>query len=439
MSAMGQTPPRWTVATAGTLLQLCLGSVYAWSFFQSILIRDYHWSNTATAWAFSLEILALGVSAAWAGFNLARIGPQRLALTGAVLFCLSFALGGLALRAQNVPLFYLGFSVLGGIGIGFGYVTPVATVAKWFPDRKGLVTGMVVMGFGLGAFLMSKLLAPLLIASANGNLVTAFESIAVVFAVIAIPSALVLRDPPPGYAPGQVQPLTAAVAAVPPPPAPDPIGGYLRSREFRFMWIAFFFNIGAGISVISFQSSLLEEIWANYDATIDPVTLAGYGATLIAVSSLFNGFGRLLWVLVADRIGRAECFRLLLASQMVVFGLLLTVHNPWIFGALVCYVLLCFGGGFGVMPAFVLEVFGAQRMPLMYGSMLTAWAAAGIAGPLLMASWRDHFPDRAVIDGFLTGVVFLGSGFICSFLLSNDRCRPGPTPLDDLGGGVDSI
>jgi OFA family oxalate/formate antiporter-like MFS transporter len=428
-----RTVPRWIIAAAGTILQLCLGTVYAWSFFQSILIRVYHWSNTASAWAFSLEILALGISAAWAGFNLPRFGARRLALTGAVLFSLSFLLAGLALRAHSVPLFYLGFSLVGGIGIGFGYVTPVATVAKWFPDRKGLVTGVVVMGFGFGAFVMSKLLAPLLLAVFKGDLVMVFEALAVVSAVVAIPSALVLHEPPPGYAPGASSVAINAVAVAAQSPIAEPIGVYLLSHEFRFMWIAFFFNIGAGISVISFQSSLLEEVWGAYDPTLEPVTLAGYGATLIAISSLFNGCGRLLWGMVADRIGRAECFRLLLASQMIVFGLLLTVHNPWLFGALVCYVLLCFGGGFGVMPSFVLEVFGSQRMSMIYGSMLTAWAAAGIVGPVIMAAWRDHFPDRAVIDGFLTGVLFLGSGFICSFLLSNDRCRPGTPPLDDLG------
>jgi OFA family oxalate/formate antiporter-like MFS transporter len=137
--------------------------------------------------------------------------------------------------------------------------------------------------------------------------------------------------------------------------------------------------------------------------------------------------------MVSDRIGRVESFRLLLATQMIVFGVLMTERNPWVFSALVCYVLLCFGGGFGTMPSFVLDVFGTRRMSVMYGAMLTAWAAAGVAGPIMVASIKDNYPDRAVIYCFLIGVVFLGSGFVCSFLVTNDRCQPGKPAVDDLG------
>lgn len=161
--------------------------------------------------------------------------------------------------------------------------------------------------------------------------------------------------------------------------------------------------------------------------------VAAYGATLIAISSLFNGVGRLFWGMISDRIGRVESFRLLLATQMLVFGMLMTERDPWIFSALVCYILLCFGGGFGTMPSFVIDVFGTRRMSVMYGFLLTAWAAAGVVGPLLVASVKDLYPDRAVIYCFLVGVLFLGAGFIFSFLAINDRCSPGKPALDDLG------
>jgi len=194
-----------------------------------------------------------------------------------------------------------------------------------------------------------------------------------------------------------------------------------------------FFNIASGISIISFQSPLLQEIWGLADPSVEPATLANYGATLIAVSSLFNGIGRLLWGMISDRVGRVESFRLLLSSQMIVFGMLMTERNPWVFSALVCYILLCFGGGFGTMPSFVLDVFGSQRMSVMYGAILTAWAAAGIAGPLIVASLKDNYPDRAVIYCFLMGVLFLGGGFLFSFLVTNERCKPGKPALQDLG------
>ena len=435
---MRKTPNRWVVALMGTLLQLCLGTVYAWSFFQSLLVKSYRWSYTDTAWAFSLVIFTLGVSAAWAGVNLPKIGPRKLAVTGAILFSLSYLLGGIALHLKSIPLFYLGYSVIGGIGIGLGYVTPVSTVAKWFPDKKGLVTGVVVMGFGVGAFMMSKLLAPLLLSGTKGDLVPVFLSLGVFFAIVLLPVTLFLDNPPPGYAPGGGQPLSTATA--PMAKSQIEIGeeevstkDYLLSGQFIMMWIVFFFNIASGISVISFQSPLLQEIWGLADPSVEPAMLANYGATLIAISSLFNGVGRLLWGLISDRIGRVESFRLLIATQMIVFGMLMTERNPWVFSALVCYVLLCFGGGFGTMPSFVLDVFGSQRMSVMYGSILTAWAAAGIAGPLIVASLKDNYPDRAVIYCFLMGVLFLGSGFIFSFLVTNDRCAPGKPSLLDLG------
>ncbi|MGE0862955.1 MAG: MFS transporter [Vicinamibacterales bacterium] len=422
---MSGTPNRWVVALMGTVLQLGLGTVYAWSYFQSLLVKSYRWSYTDTAWAFSLVILALGVAAAWAGVNLPKYGPRKLAMAGAALFSLSYLLGGAALYVGSIPLFYLGYSLVGGVGIGLGYVTPVSTVAKWFPDKKGLVTGVVVMGFGVGALLMSLVLAPLLLVRSNGDLVPVFLSLGAFFGVVLLPVSWFLQDPP------------AAAAAPGAPPVADPLEAttrqYLGSSQFMVMWVVFFTNIGAGISVISFQSPLLQEVWGLADPSLEPATLAAYGATLIAISSLFNGVGRLFWGLVSDRIGRVESFRLMLATQMIVFGVLMTERNPWVFSALVCYVLLCFGGGFGTMPSFVLDVFGARRMSVMYGAMLTAWAAAGVAGPLFVASMKDNYPDRAVIYCFLLGVMFLGSGFTVSFLATNDRCKPGKPALDDLG------
>jgi OFA family oxalate/formate antiporter-like MFS transporter len=427
MAAVGRSPNRTVVALMGTLLQLCLGTVYAWSFFQSLLVKSYRWSYTDTAWAFSLVILSLGISAAWAGVNLPKIGPRKLAVTGAMLFSLSYLLGGLALYVGSIPLFYLGYSVVGGIGIGLGYVTPVSTVAKWFPDKRGLVTGVVVMGFGVGAFVMSKVLAPLLLSSTKGDLVPVFVSLGVLFGIVLLPVSWFLQNPPTE----QSSPSAAARAAAESlePATRD----YLLSGQFLIMWVVFFFNIAAGISVISFQSSLLQEIWGLSDPGVEPAVLASYGATLIAVSSLFNGLGRLLWGTISDRIGRVETFRLMLASQMIVFGVLMTERNPWIFSALVCYILLCFGGGFGTMPSFVMDAFGSKKMSVMYGAMLTAWSAAGVAGPLLVASLKDNYPDRAVIYCFLIGVLLLGSGFVFSFLLTNERCTPGKPALDDLG------
>lgn len=416
--------PRSMIALFCTFLQICFGTVYAWSFFQTLLVRQLGWSFTETAWAFSLAIFSLGTSAAWAGALLPRVGPRRLAVAGSLMFSSGYLLAGLALQLDALALFYVGYGVIGGAGIGLGYVTPVATVAKWFPDKKGLATGIVVMGFGVGAFLLSKGLAPLLVSHLAGDLSRIFLGLGVIFAAVLLPCSLLLSNPP------------VAAGAVAEPASSDEsdsVAPYLRSSEFVLIWIVFFFNIAAGISVISFQSELLQEVWSLADPSVEPATLAEYGATLIAVSSLCNGVGRLFWGLLSDRLGRVRVFRILLASQMVVFGILMTERNPWVFSVLVCYVLLCFGGGFATMPSFVLDVFGPQKMSTIYGTILTAWAAAGICGPLYVGYLKDQYPDRAFIYCFLIGILMLGLGYVFSYLLSDDRIRLGrPTLADTL-------
>ena len=417
---MPQSPAvsRAIAVTVCTVLQLCFGTVYAWSFFQTLLVRQLGWTFTETAWAFSVAIFSIGVSAAWAGQVLPRTGPRKLALIGSTLFCGGYLIAGFALQLENVPVFCLGYGVIGGIGIGMGYVTPVATVAKWFPDRKGLATGIVVMGFGVGALLLSKGLAPVLVVRTAGDLPLVFFGLGAIFALILIPASLMMSNPPVA-----ATATPAGGASAPGREEMRPVRAYLKTGQFTLLWIVFFFNIAAGISIISFQSELLQEVWSLADPSLEPAVLAEYGATLIAVSSLFNGVGRLFWGLLSDRIGRVRVFRILLATQMVVFGVLMTETNPWVFSILVCYVLLCFGGGFATMPPFILDMFGSRRMSAIYGAILTAWAAAGIAGPLYVGYLKDTYPDRAVMYCFLIGILMLGGGYLFSYLLNDERIR----------------
>ena len=404
-----------------TVLQLCFGTVYAWSFFQAMLVQQLAWSYTETAIAFSIAIFSLGMSAAWAGASLPRFGPRKLATLGSVMFAGGYIISGFALQQDNLLLFFVGYGAIGGAGIGLGYVTPVATTVKWFPDSKGLATGTVVMGFGVGAFLLSKVLAPSLVRYTEGDLPLIFTSLGIVFAAILLPCSFVLANPPP--ASGAKPAGTSQPAVTQSTVETQPVGRYLLTPQFVMMWLVFFFNIAAGISVISFQSPLLQDVWALADPTVEPARLTEYGATLIAVSSIFNGLGRLFWGLLSDRIGRVRVFRILLASQLVVFGRLMTESNPWIFSALVCYIMLCFGGGFATMPSFILEVFGPKRMSVMYGAILTAWATAGIFGPLYVGNLKDWAPERAVMYCFLIGVVLLALGYIFSYLLNDERIR----------------
>ena len=301
---------------------------------------------------------------------------------------------------------------MGGIGLGLSYVTPVATVAKWFPDKKGLATGLVIMGFGFGALLMSKLVAPTLCHWTNDNLALVFAGCGIAFMAATLLGAAFLRNPP----------GTSAVQAT------NSVLSFremrdLVSRRFAAIWLIFFCNIVAGISIISFQSPIFQDLWHTRNSLLSSETLASYGGWLIAVTAVFNGVGRMFWGGLSDRIGRLPAFRLMLCSQMIVFAVLPLIHNPWIFGALICYVLLCYGGGFGTMPSLILDAFGARRMAAAYGLVLTAWSAGGVVGPVIIAALKDCCPGSAATYSFLVSAAFLAFGLLLSLTLRGQRAE----------------
>ena len=427
MTAIGRTTTnRWIIAIMGTVLQLALGTVYAWSYFQQPVMTVGGWTNTQAAWAFSLAIFFLGLAAAWGGINLPRYGPRKLAMAGGALFSAGYFIAAYALEAKSLPLLYAGYGVAGGIGLGLGYVTPVATAAKWFPDKKGLITGMVVMGFGFGALLMAKILAPVIMHLTGGNLVLVFAAIGTIMMLISLPAGYCLVNPPAGYRQFHAEP-SSSIPSMQTRRYPATAAQCILSRKFLMMWIVFLCNITAGIMFIGFQAPLLQDLLKK---TLDPAvlsdpqviaSLAGAGATLIAVSSVFNGLGRFFWGGLSDKIGRVLTFQLILGSQVLVFVALLFVESPLVFGALVCYVLLCYGGGFGSMPSFVLDEFGPKLMPVVYGAILTAWGCSGIIGPQVVAALKDNFGQGAAIYTFIAGAVLLFVGLVITFGLSRKQ------------------
>ena len=304
--------------------------------------------------------------------SLAAFRSAETRLLGGVLFGLGYLLAAVALHHHSLLLLYLGYGVVGGTGLGLGYVTPVATVAKWFPDRKGLATGIVIMGFGFGALLMS---------------VSSPRPCCTASAATWPPSSPGWGSFWAGQAPRRpccckirVNETNREKKANAPAAVAEP-GVSIFSSRFLLMWSVFFCNIVAGISIISFQSPLFQDLWRAKNAALSTATLAAYGASLIAASSIFNGLGRMFWGGLSDHLRPLRTFRLMLASQIAVLAFLAVAGNPWLFAAAVCYVLLCYGGGFGTMPSFVLDEFGARRMAIVYGAILTAWSAGGIVGP----------------------------------------------------------
>lgn len=320
---------KWLVALTGACIHLLLGTVYAWSFFQTPLVESTGWSNSQVAWAFSLSIFMLGVAAAWGGFKLPYFGPRVLAISGGFLYGLGYLLSALALRNHELWLLYLGFGVCGGTGLGLAYVTPVATVSRWFDRFQGVAAGLVVMGFGLGALVMSKAMAPFFLSLTAQDLARTFFCLGIVF-IIALPLlSFFLKNP--------VEQVTASLNA-----RTTSYRSHVFARPFLVLWLLFAVNIVAGMVFIAFQSPLLQDLLLAQSPDISKASLVSQGATLIAFSSVFNGVGRFLWGSISDFLGRARSFRVLLFVQILIFILLTRVESPLFFSVLVCAILLCY-------------------------------------------------------------------------------------------------
>ena len=413
---------KWLIAIMGTFTHLLLGTVYAWSFFQTPITEIVGWSNTQVAWAFSLSIFMLGVMAAWGGTKIDKYGPRKLAISGGIMYALGYIISAYALSSGILWLLYLAFGVLGGAGLGLAYVTPVATVSKWFKEKQGLATGMVVMGFGLGALVMSKILAPFFLQVSNNNLSLTFLYIGLTLIIILPITAYFLYLPPVEKTNIKSQEQVSSLSKVP------SIKNLVFSKSFIIIWLMFMINVVAGMIFISFQSPLLQDILKlrMLDSTdfSDPsiiLSLNAAGATLIAVSSVFNGLGRFFWGGVSDKLGRITTFRILLALQALIFIALIFVSNPIWFFVFVCIVLLCYGGGFGVIPSLINDVYGAKLMPILYGTALTAWGIGGIIGPQIIAIMKDNYPNNAGLYAFIIGSSILILGLVLSYFYKGKK------------------
>jgi MFS family permease len=391
---------RWLIAAAGTAAMACLGTVYSWSLFTQPLIAAFRWSNTTTTWTFALAVLFLGIGAVIGGRWQDRKGPRPVAVTGLVLWGLGNVLAGLGTPALGAPWIYVTYGVVGGLGLGLGYVTPVAAVTKWFPDRRGLGSGMVVMGFGLGAFLYNNILKAIpafaeasreagrvlaarssgaadatLSAAATGAIMRTFVISGILFAVLGGLCALALRNPPTAAS------AAPAAPAGTPSPSPDcPPSVALRTPQFWALWMMLFLNVTAGILFISNAVPIMRELTGTSTET----ALAVYGFI-----ALFNGLGRFFWGAASDRIGRNAAYLLIYGSQAVIFFVVGGIHALPVVAILFAVVLLDYGGGFGTMPSFTADYFGTKHLGVNYGWILLAWSVGGVAGPIFGSLVKD--------------------------------------------------
>src|SRR5882672_7700346 len=384
---------RWVIAAAGIVMQVALGAVYAWSVFRIPLTRTYGWSIPQVTFAFELAILMLGLAAFAGGLLLKRAGPRRMAVLGGVGYGLGVILAGQA--RGHLGLLYLTFGVLGGVGLGFCYIVPVATLIKWFPDKRGMITGLAVAGFGAGA-LVTAPVAQRLIPSVG--LPATFAILGSVYLMAVVGSALFMKNPlegyqPPGWQPAAAQSKQRALRDLSLPEA-------LRTWQWYALWSMLFLNTMAGISIISQAAPMSQEIAGTSAAT---------AAGLVGIISIANAAGRFLWASVSDFLGRARVFQVMFLAQAVVFVLLSFVHDFGMLASLLFIVLLCYGGGFGTMPAFAADFFGSRNVGSIYGLMLTAWGFAAMCGPTVIAHVRQSTGQYTEALDMIAGIMLVSA------------------------------
>jgi MFS transporter, OFA family, oxalate/formate antiporter len=364
---------RWVIAVAAVVMQIALGAVYAWSVFRTPLVSRFGWSISQVTLAFTIAILALGFAAFFGGLWMNRVGPRVVGIAGGVLYGLGVFLASFSDRGLWV--LYLTYGLIGGMGIGFGYIVPVATLVKWFPDKRGFITGIAVAGFGAGALITAPIATRLIL---SVGVLETFAILGAAYFVVVVGAAFFLKNPPEGYHPPGWQPSAAQAQER---SARDyRLGEALKTWQWYALWALLFLNVSAGISIVSQAAPMAQEI-----TRVNALTAAG----LVGIISIANGAGRFLWAWLSDFVGRRWVFLMMFLLQAVVFFLMPLVSSFAVFSILSFIVLLCYGGGFGTMPAFAADYFGPKNIGPIYGLMLTAWGFGGAFGPLLIANIRQ--------------------------------------------------
>lgn len=386
---------RYLVAIGGILLHLMIGSVYAWSVFTGPIAKQTGWALSSVTVAFSIAIFFLGMSAAFMGRLVERFGPRLTGTVAALLYGSGILLTGLAVQLESLPLLYIGYGVVGGLGLGAGYVTPVSTIIAWFPDKRGLATGMAIMGFGFAAMLTGPIAQNLI---AGIGLVPTMYALGTAYLLIMLTAAQVIRKPLPGEVPAadiakSVSLTGTAMTA----------NQAVKTRSFRYLWLMFFINITCGIGLVAVASPMAQQQTGMSAAT---------AAMMVGVVGLFNGFGRLAWATLSDLIGRPLTYTLIFTVDVAMLAGILVFSSPLLFGIALCLIMSCYGAGFSVIPAYLGDVFGTKQLGAIHGYVLTAWAVAGVVGPTLLSLSDQYF------HSYTYSLIFFVALELVAFILS---------------------
>ena len=419
---------RWMVPPAALCVHLCIGQAYAFSVFNLPMTKllgitqstPDDWKLTQLGWIFSIAIFFLGVSSAVFGRWVEDGGPRRAMFTAALCWAGGFFVSAIGVYAHNLWLIYLGYGVLGGIALGIGYISPVSTLIKWFPDRPGMATGMAIMGFGGGAFIASPLSVWLMGKFSTPSHIGVAETFIVlgcVYFVFMMVGSAIVRVPAPGWKPAGYTPPVVAQKLI----TNNDVYVYdaIKTPQFWLIWWVLCLNVTAGIGVLGQASAMSQEMFPGH---VTAVAAAGF----VGLMSLFNMGGRFFWASTSDYIGRKNTY-----FVFMVLGFLLYCTVPYtgsigsVAGFVVCFLIIIsmYGGGFATVPADLKDMFGTRYVGAIHGWLLTAWSAAGIFGPVLVNYIRQYQVDHGVpkAQAYNTTMYIMAGllvvGFICNFLV----------------------
>jgi MFS family permease len=421
---------RWLVPPAALAVHLSIGQVYAFSVFKLPLTKILgitnsapgDWTQPQLAWIFSLAICFLGLSAAVFGRWVERVGPRKTMAAAAVCFGGGLIVASFGVWLHQLWLIYLGYGVLGGCGLGLGYISPVSTLMKWFPDRPGMATGMAIMGFGGGAFVgsnLSLLLMDHFKSATNTGVGQAFLALGLIYFCYMMFGSFIVRVPAKDWKPAGYQP-------------PDRPHGLIsnvnvaldqawRTPQFWLLWVVLCFNVTAGIGILEQASPMIQEMFNG------KVTAAAAGG-FVALLSLFNMGGRFIWSSLSDYTGRKAIYVVYLLLGAVLYCL---IHFAGYSGSVTLFVAICavivsmYGGGFATIPAYLKDLFGTMQVGAIHGRLLTAWSVAGILGPVLVNYIREYLQANGASGvGLYAPTMYLMSGLLVIGLICNLCVRP---------------
>jgi MFS family permease len=419
---------RWMVPPAALCIHLCIGQAYAFSVFNLPMTKllgitqstPQDWKLTDLGWIFSIAIFVLGVSAALFGRWVEEGGPRKAMFTAGLCWAVGFFVSAAGVYAHNLWIVYLGYGFFGGLGLGIGYISPVSTLIKWFPDRPGMATGMAIMGFGGGAFIASPLSVWLMAhfsSPTHVGVAEAFIGLGIIYLIFMWVGAAIVRVPAPGWTPeGYVAPAVAQKLIT-----RNDVFVYdaIKTPQFWLIWWVLCLNVTAGIGVLGQASAMSQEMFPGH---ITPIAAAGF----VGLLSLFNMLGRFFWASTSDYIGRKNTYFVFMVLGFILYC---TVPHAGSIGSVglfvVCFIIIIsmYGGGFATVPAYLKDMFGTRYVGAIHGWLITAWSAAGVFGPVLVNYIRQYQINHGVpkAQAYNTTMYIMAGllviGFICNYMI----------------------